>query len=188
MIVAVAEEGVIGLDGGIDGLVHLSDISWDENGEESVRDYKKGQELETVVLSVDPERERISLGIKQLDKDPFSNYLATNAKGDIVNGVIKEVDKRGAVITLAEGIEGYLRVSEISRDRIEDASKVLKEGDDIEARFVGVDRKNRTITLSIKAKDQAEEQAAIKSYSSAPTGKATLGDMLKAQMDEASKE
>ncbi len=187
-IKSITDFGVfIGLDGGIDGLVHLSDISWDEGSEEGVRDYKKGQELETVVLSVDPERERISLGIKQLDKDPFSAYLAGNAKGDIVKGIIKEVDKRGAVVTLAEGIEGYIRGSEISRDRIEDARAALKEGDEIEARFLGVDRKNRTITLSIKAKDFAEEQAAIKSYSSAPTGTATLGDMLKAQMDEASK-
>ncbi|WP_275097590.1 30S ribosomal protein S1 [Sedimenticola hydrogenitrophicus] len=187
-IKSITDFGVfIGLDGGIDGLVHLSDISWDEAGEEGVRDYKKGQELETVVLSVDPERERISLGIKQLDKDPFSAYLANNAKGDIVKGVVKEVDKRGAVITLAEGIEGYIRGSEISRDRVEDARAELKEGDEVEARFLGVDRKNRTITLSIKAKDFAEEQAAIKSYSSAPTGTATLGDMLKAQMDEASK-
>jgi len=187
-IKSITDFGVfIGLDGGIDGLVHLSDISWDEAGEEGVRDYKKGQELETVVLSVDPERERISLGIKQLDKDPFSSYLASNAKGDIVKGIVKEVDKRGAVVTLAEGIEGYIRGSEISRDRVEDARAELKEGDEVEARFLGVDRKNRTITLSIKAKDFAEEQAAIKSYSSAPTGTATLGDMLKAQMDEASK-
>ncbi len=187
-IKSITDFGVfIGLDGGIDGLVHLSDISWDEAGEEGVRDYKKGQELETVVLSVDPERERISLGIKQLDKDPFSAYLANNAKGDIVKGVVKEVDKRGAVVTLAEGIEGYIRGSEISRERVEDARAELKEGDEVEARFLGVDRKNRTITLSIKAKDFAEEQAAIKSYSSAPTGTATLGDMLKAQMDEASK-
>ncbi|TVO79013.1 30S ribosomal protein S1 [Sedimenticola selenatireducens] len=187
-IKSITDFGVfIGLDGGIDGLVHLSDISWDEGSDEGVRDYKKGQELETVVLSVDPERERISLGIKQLDKDPFSAYLAGNAKGDIVKGIVKEVDKRGAVVTLAEGIEGYIRGSEISRERVEDARSELKEGDEVEARFLGVDRKNRTITLSIKAKDFAEEQAAIKSYSSAPTGTATLGDMLKAQMDEASK-
>ena len=184
-IKSITDFGIfIGLDGGIDGLVHLSDISWDEGGEESVRDFKKGQELETVVLSVDPERERISLGVKQLDKDPFSSYLATNTKGSVVNGVIKEVDARGAVVTLEEGIEGYIRVSEISRDRIEDARTVLKEGEAIEAKFMGVDRKNRTITLSMKAKDYAEEQAAIKSYSSGSTGgAATLGDLLKAQMD-----
>ncbi|MEJ1356043.1 MAG: 30S ribosomal protein S1 [Candidatus Sedimenticola sp. (ex Thyasira tokunagai)] len=185
-IKSITDFGIfIGLDGGIDGLVHLSDISWDEGGEESVRDFKKGQELETVVLSVDPERERISLGVKQLDKDPFSSYLATNSKGSVVNGVIKEVDARGAVVTLDEGIEGYIRVSEISRDRIEDARTVLKEGSAIEAKFMGVDRKNRTITLSMKAKDYAEEQAAIKSYSSGSAGgsAATLGDLLKAQMD-----
>jgi len=186
-IKSITDFGIfIGLDGGIDGLVHLSDISWDEMGEESVRDYKKGQELETVVLSVDPERERISLGVKQLDKDPFSSYMAAHNKGTIVNGVIKEVDARGAQITLAEGVEGYLRVSEISRERIEDARTILKEGEDIEARFMGVDRKNRTITLSIKAKDIAEEQAAIKSYTGTPTGgtvgNTTLGDMLKAQL------
>ncbi|MES9856636.1 MAG: 30S ribosomal protein S1 [Sedimenticola sp.] len=186
-IKSITDFGIfIGLDGGIDGLVHLSDISWDENGEESVRDFKKGQELETVVLSVDPERERISLGVKQLDKDPFSSYLATNSKGSVVNGVIKEVDARGAVVTLDEGIEGYIRVSEISRDRIDDARTVLKEGRAIEAKFMGVDRKNRTITLSMKAKDYAEEQAAIKSYTSGSTGgSATLGDLLKAQMDGA---
>ncbi|MES9904720.1 MAG: 30S ribosomal protein S1 [Sedimenticola sp.] len=186
-IKSITDFGIfIGLDGGIDGLVHLSDISWDENGEESVRDFKKGQELETVVLSVDPERERISLGVKQLDKDPFSTYLAVNSKGSVVNGVIKEVDARGAVVTLDEGIEGYIRVSEISRDRVEDARTILKEGAAIEAKFMGVDRKNRTITLSMKAKDYAEEQAAIKSYSSnVSSGAATIGDLLKAQMDGA---
>lgn len=191
-IKSITDFGIfIGLDGGIDGLVHLSDISWDENGEEAVRDFKKGQELETVVLSVDPERERISLGLKQLDKDPFSSYLATNSKGSVVKGIIKEVDAKGAVITLAEGIEGYLRVSEISRDRIEDARTALKEGDEVEAKFMGVDRKNRSIMLSMKAKDYAEEQAAIKSYSSGSTSSSpsgTLGDLLKAQMDSNSEE
>ncbi len=185
-IKSITDFGIfIGLDGGIDGLVHLSDISWDEMGEEAIREYKKGQELETVVLSVDPERERISLGVKQLDKDPFSTYLGTHSKGSIVTGVIKEVDQRGAVITLEEGIEGYLRSSEISRERVEDARMLLKEGEEIEARFMGVDRKNRTITLSIKAKDYAEEQAAIQSYASdAVAGKATLGDLLKQQMED----
>ena len=185
-IKSITDFGIfIGLDGGIDGLVHLSDISWDENGEEAVRNFKKGQELETVVLSVDPERERISLGIKQLDQDPFSSYLATNSKGSIVNGVIREVDAKGAVIELGENIEGYLRASEISRERIEDARSVLKEGEEIEAKFMGVDRKNRTISLSIKAKDVDEEQAAIKSYSrGAVGGGATLGDVLKEQMGQ----
>lgn len=184
-IKSITDFGIfIGLDGGIDGLVHLSDISWDEQGEEAVRNFKKGQELETVVLSVDPERERISLGIKQLDQDPFSSYLAANSKGSIVKGVIKEVDARGAVITLDENIEGYLRASEISRERVEDARSVLKEGEEIEAKFMGVDRKNRTISLSIKAKDVAEEQEAIKSYSRGAAGGATLGDLLKDQMGQ----
>jgi len=138
-----------------------------------------------VVLSVDPERERISLGVKQLDKDPFSTYLGANAKGTIVTGTVKEIDARGAVIILDEGVEGYLRASEISRERVEDARMALKEGDSVEAKFMGVDRKNRTIALSIKAKDYAEEQAAIQSYSrDSVGGTATLGDLLKQQMDE----
>ncbi len=185
-IKSITDFGIfIGLDGGIDGLVHLSDITWDEGGEDAIRTYKKGDDLETVVLSVDPERERISLGVKQLDKDPFSTFLGAHPKGTIVNGTVKEVDARGAVITLEEGIEGYLRASEISRDRVEDARMAVKEGESVEARFMGVDRKNRTITLSIKAKDYAEEQAAIKSYSrDSVGGTATLGDLLKQQMDE----
>ena len=185
-IKSITDFGIfIGLDGGIDGLVHLSDITWDEGGEDAIRTYKKGQDLETVVLSVDPERERISLGVKQLDKDPFSTYLGANAKGTIVTGIVKEIDARGAVIILDEGVEGYLRASEISRERVEDARTALKEGDSLEAKFMGVDRKNRTITLSIKAKDYAEEQAAIQSYSrDSVGGTATLGDLLKQQMDE----
>ncbi len=184
-IKSITDFGIfIGLDGGIDGLVHLSDISWDEMGEEAIREFKKGQELETVVLSVDPERERISLGVKQLDKDPFSTYLGQNSKGSIVKGIIKEVDPKGAVIELAEGIEGYLRASEISRDRVEDARTILKEGEEVEAKFMGVDRKNRTITLSIKAKDYADEQAAIQSYSRETSSATTLGDLLKQQMDK----
>ncbi len=184
-IKSITDFGIfIGLDGGIDGLVHLSDISWDDVGEEAVRDFKKGDEVETVVLSVDPERERISLGIKQLAKDPFSSFVAANAKGSLVNGVVAEVDPRGAVITLADGVEGYLRASELSRDRVEDARSVLKEGDKIEAKFLGVDRKNRTLSLSIKAKDADEESAAIKGYArDAATSAPTLGDLLKAQME-----
>jgi len=184
-IKSITDFGIfIGLEGGIDGLVHLSDISWDETGEDMIRKYKKGDELETVVLSVDPERERISLGIKQLDKDPFSTFLATHEKGGIVKGVVSEVDAKGAVVTLAEGVEGYLRASELSRDRVEDARTVLKEGDEIEAKFLGVDRKNRTISLSIKAKDADEEQRAIKGYAKeAQSATATLGDILKEQMD-----
>ncbi|MCF6355694.1 MAG: 30S ribosomal protein S1 [Candidatus Polarisedimenticolaceae bacterium] len=187
-IKSITDFGIfIGLDGNIDGLVHLSDISWDEAGEGIIRNYKKGQEIEAVVLSVDPERERISLGVKHLDKDPFSSYVGANAKGSIVQGVVKEVDAKGAVITLAEGIEGYLRASELSRDRVEDARSVLKEGEEIEAKFLGVDRKNRTISLSIKAKDVDEETSAIKGYASvAKAGKATLGDLLKEQMGEKS--
>ncbi len=187
-IKSITDFGIfIGLEGNIDGLVHLSDISWDEAGEEAVRNFKKGQEIETVVLSVDPERERISLGVKHLDKDPFSSYVGSHAKGSIVTGVVKEVDPKGAVITLAEGIEGYLRASELSRDRVEDARTVLKEGAEIEAKFLGVDRKNRTISLSIKAKDAAEEAEAIQNYASgSKAGTATLGDLLKGQMGDKS--
>ena len=189
-IKSITDFGIfIGLDGGIDGLVHLSDISWDEAGEQALRSYSKGDELETVVLSVDPERERISLGVKQLDKDPFSSFVALNDKGSIVTGTITEVDPKGATVALADGVEGYLRASEISRDRVEDARAVLKAGDEIEAKFLGVDRKNRTLSLSIKAKDMEEESAAIKGYAraSAP-GTATLGDILKQQMEEAQKD
>jgi len=185
-IKSITDFGIfIGLDGGIDGLVHLSDISWDESGEQSLRRHQKGDELETVVLSVDPERERISLGVKQLDKDPFSSFVALNEKGSVVTGTIREVDAKGATVVLAEGVEGYLRASEISRDRIEDARAVLKVNDEIEAKFIGVDRKNRTLSLSIKAKDMDEENAAIKGYArDAQAGTATLGDILKQQMEE----
>ncbi|MCF1183527.1 30S ribosomal protein S1 [Marichromatium gracile] len=186
-IKSITDFGIfIGLEGGIDGLVHLSDISWDESGEQALRRYKKGDELETVVLSVDPERERISLGVKQLDKDPFSSFVALHDKGSIVTGVITEVDPKGATIALADGVEGYLRASEISRDRVEDARTVLKAGEEIEAKFLGVDRKNRTLSLSMKAKDVEEEQAAIKGYArESSSGTATLGDILKEQMEEA---
>ncbi len=185
-IKSITDFGIfLGLDGGIDGLVHLSDISWDEPGEESIRGYKKGEEIETVVLSVDPERERISLGIKQLDKDPFSSYVGAHAKGSVVKGRVKEVDAKGAVVTLDEGVEGYLRASELSRDRVEDARSLLKEGDEVEAKFVGVDRKNRTISLSVKAKDADEEAAAIKGYArEAASSTTTLGDLLKEQMND----
>ena len=184
-IKSITDFGIfIGLDGGIDGLIHLSDISWDDEGEDAIRNFKKGDELETVVLSVDPERERISLGIKQLAQDPFSLFVAANEKGSFVNGTVAEVDAKGAVITLADGVEGYLRASELSRDRVEDARTMLKEGDEIEAKFIGVDRKNRTISLSVKAKDADEEAAAIKGYArDAATSAPTLGDLLKEQMD-----
>ncbi|MCU7892407.1 MAG: 30S ribosomal protein S1 [Candidatus Thiodiazotropha sp. (ex. Lucinoma kazani)] len=184
-IKSITDFGIfIGLDGGIDGLIHLSDISWDDEGEDAIRNFKKGDELETVVLSVDPERERISLGIKQLAQDPFSSFVAAHEKGSFVKGVVAEVDAKGAVIALVDGVEGYLRASELSRDRVEDARSVLKEGSEIEAKFTGVDRKNRTITLSIKAKDADEEAAAIKGYArDAATSVPTLGDLLKEQMD-----
>jgi small subunit ribosomal protein S1 len=183
-IKSITDFGIfIGLEGGIDGLVHLSDISWDEPGEEAIRRFKKGDEIESVVLSVDPERERISLGIKQLDRDPFSSYVAAHEKGSLVKGAVIEVDAKGASVELVDGVEGYVRASEISRDRVEDARSVLKPGDRIEAKFVGVDRKNRSISLSIKQKDADEEAAAIKGYSrDAQTGTATLGDILKEQM------
>ncbi|MBD1390935.1 30S ribosomal protein S1 [Neiella sp. HB171785] len=161
-IKSITDFGIfIGLDGGIDGLVHLSDISWNAAGEEAVREYKKGDEVTAVVLQVDPERERISLGVKQLAEDPFNKYLNDNKKGAIVNGTVAAVDAKGATIALADSVEGYLRVADISRDRIEDASLVLNEGDAVEAKLMGVDRKNRQINLSIRAKDEAEEKAAL---------------------------
>src|SRR5687767_15201692 len=171
----------IGLPGGIDGLVHLSDISWDVPGEEAVRNFQKSQQLEAMVLSIDPERERISLGVKQLAKDPFSAYIAENPKGTIVRGTVKEVDARGAIIDLGNGVEGQLRASELGRDRVEDARTVLKEGEEIEAKFTGVDRKSRTISLSIKAKEMHEEQEAVQSYRSSDSESrgTSLGDLLK---------
>ncbi|MBR9906711.1 MAG: 30S ribosomal protein S1 [Gammaproteobacteria bacterium] len=163
-IKSITDFGIfIGLDGGIDGLVHLSDISWNAAGEEAVRDFKKGEEVTAVVLQVDAERERISLGIKQLEEDPFNNYLAANKKGAIVKGKVIEVDAKGAKVELADSVEGYVRVADISRDRIEDATTELSVGDEIEARFMGVDRKNRTLSLSIRAKDEVEEKEAIDS-------------------------
>jgi small subunit ribosomal protein S1 len=183
-IKSITDFGIfIGLDGNIDGLVHLSDISWTMAGEEAIRQYKKGDEVETVILAIDPERERISLGIKQLEQDPFQNYLAAHEKGAIVSGVVKEVDVKGAVITLADSVEGYLRASEIQRDRLEDARTQLSVGDQIEAKFIGVDKKTKTITLSIKAKDQDEESAAIKDYTQ-QASTPTLGDLFKEQMEK----
>ena len=188
-IKSITDFGIfIGLDGGIDGLVHLSDISWNAPGEEAVRQYKKGQEVEAVVLAVDPERERISLGIKQLDKDPFSNFVADHPKGTIVKGRILSVDAKGAIIDLGQGVEGTLRASELTRERVEDARSLLKEGEDIEAKFIGVDRKNRTISLSIKAKDMAEEAEVLQDYSRKSSTGATLGDIFKEQMSNAQDE
>ncbi|ATZ94283.1 MULTISPECIES: 30S ribosomal protein S1 [Dickeya] len=163
-IKSITDFGIfIGLDGGIDGLVHLSDISWNVAGEEAVREYKKGDEIAAVVLQVDAERERISLGVKQLAEDPFNNYLSVNKKGAIVTGKVTAVDAKGATVELADGVEGYLRASEASRDRIEDATLVLSVGDEIEAKYTGVDRKNRVVSLSIRAKDEADEKDAIAS-------------------------
>ncbi|VGK03449.1 30S ribosomal protein S1 [Klebsiella pneumoniae] len=161
-IKSITDFGIfIGLDGGIDGLVHLSDISWNVAGEEAVREYKKGDEIAAVVLQVDAERERISLGVKQLAEDPFNNYVALNKKGAIVVGKVTAVDAKGATVELADGVEGYLRASEASRDRVEDATLVLSVGDEVEAKFTGVDRKNRVVSLSVRAKDEAEEKDAI---------------------------
>ncbi|NOY62041.1 MAG: 30S ribosomal protein S1 [Gammaproteobacteria bacterium] len=184
-IKSITDFGVfVGLDGCIDGLIHLSDISWDMPGEEAIRNYKKGDEIEAVVLAIDPERERISLGIKQLEKDPFSGYVAEHAKGTIVKGTVGEVDAKGAIIHLEGAAEGYLRASELSRDRVEDARTVLNTGDEIEAKFMGVDRKNRTISLSLKAKEMGDEAAALDDYNRMASngGNATLGDILKEQM------
>lgn len=187
-IKSITDFGIfIGLDGGIDGLVHLSDISWNEPGETAVRRYSKGEEIETVILSVDPDRERISLGIKQLDQDPFTDYTAVNDRGSIVNGVVREIEPKEAVVELAEDVRGLLKASEISIDRVEDARMALQEGQDIEVKIISIDRKNRTISLSVKAKDVEEERTAVrehKSKESAAVGPTTLGDLIKAQMDQ----
>ncbi|QWD80231.1 30S ribosomal protein S1 [Polynucleobacter sp. MWH-Spelu-300-X4] len=184
-IKSITDFGVfIGLPGGIDGLVHLSDLSWQETGEEAVRKYKKGDEVETVVLAIDVEKERISLGIKQLSGDPFNNYTSTSDKGSIVDGTVKSVDAKGAVIQLADEVEGYLRASEISTDRVEDARNLLKEGDAVNAMIINIDRKSRNINLSIKAKDSADQQQAIsKLQNEASAGTTNLGALLKAKLD-----
>ncbi|MBM4196519.1 MAG: 30S ribosomal protein S1 [Gammaproteobacteria bacterium] len=180
-IKSITDFGVfIGLPGGIDGLVHVSDISWDTPGEEAVRKYKKGEDIEAVVLTIDPERERISLGVKQLDSDPLTGFLSQFPKGSIVKGTVTEVDARGAIVDIEGGIQGQLRASELSRDRVEDARTVLSVGDVVEARFIGMDRKSRVISLSIKAKEAHEEAEAMENYrSSESTGGTTLGDLLK---------
>jgi len=186
-IKSITDFGVfIGLSGGIDGLVHLSDLSWSAPGEEAVRNYKKGDEVEALVLSIDVERERISLGIKQMEGDPFTNFIATHDKNSVVKGTVRSVDQKGAVIDLADDVEGYLRVSEVSRERIEDLRQVLKEGDPVEAMIINVDRKSRSINLSIKAKDQAEQTEAIQKLqaeSSAASGTTSLGALLKAKLN-----
>jgi len=187
-IKSITDFGIfIGLEGNIDGLVHLSDISWDEPGEEAVRAYKKGDEIETVILSIDSERERISLGIKQLSDDPFVSYVGEFEKCSIVKGVVSSVDAKSATVALKDGVEGVLRASEISRDKVEDARNVLKEGDEVEVKVISVDRKSRVLGLSIKAIEIDDEKSAIQEHrnqepaSAAPT---TIGDLIKAEMEK----
>lgn len=186
-IKSITDFGIfIGLDGGIDGLVHLSDLSWNTTGEDVVRNYKKGDTLEAVVLAVDPERERISLGVKQLEQDPMGQYVASNAKGSIVRGKVKEVDAKGAVVELDGGIEGYIAARDIAKERVEDASQYLKVGQEIEAKIIGTDRKGRSMQLSIKAKDEAEQQEALADYNrasaEASSGTTKLGALLREQL------
>jgi small subunit ribosomal protein S1 len=185
VIKSITDFGIfVGLNGDIDGLVHMSDVSWDVEGVEAIRDYKKGDTIEAVVLSIDPERERISLGIKQMEQDPVSTFMAEYKKGAIVKGTVISVDAKAAIIDLGDGVEGTLRASELSRDRVEDASTVLKVGDVVEAKLMGVDRKSRALNLSVKAKDYEDESEAMKDYSnSQETTSTTLGDLLKEQMD-----
>ena len=186
-IKSITDFGIfIGLDGNIDGLIHLTDLSWNKVGEDAVRDYQKGQEVEAMVLSIDPERERISLGIKQIEKDPFASFIASQPKGSIVTGVVISVDAKAAVLDLGDGIEGLLRASEMATDRVEDARSFMNEGDKVEAKITGMDRKGRSIYLSIKAKDSDEEQEALKDYtatSEAKTATTSFGDLLKEKMD-----
>jgi small subunit ribosomal protein S1 len=187
-IKSITDFGIfIGLEGNIDGLVHLSDISWNETGEEAVRNYKKGDEIETVILSIDPERERISLGVKQLEDDPFGNYVSANDRGSIVTGEVIEVDAKSVVIKLADEVEGVLKASDISRERVEDARSQFKVGDSVEAKIISVDRKNRGLALSIKAKDYDDEKDAVQSLKETEAESAspgTIGDLIKAQMSE----
>jgi len=188
IIKSITDFGIfIGLDGNIDGLVHLSDISWDEPGEEAVREYKKGDEIETVILSIDSERERISLGVKQLEDDRFMNYVSEFERGSIVKGTISALDVKSATITLREGVEGVLRASELSRDKVEDARNVLNEGDEIEVKIVSVDRKTRVLSLSVKAIEIDDEKSAIQNHKKTDTADAslgTIGDLIKAEMDK----
>jgi small subunit ribosomal protein S1 len=186
-IKSITDFGIfIGLNGGIDGLVHLSDLSWKLPGEEAVRNYKKGDEVEAAILSIDAERERISLGIKQLEGDPFTNYVAGHDKGSIVTGSVKAIDAKGATVTLDTDVEGYLRASEISQDKVEDIRTHLKEGDRVEAKIINIDRKNRAINLSIKAKDMADQAEAMQKLAgeqnTANAGTTNLGALLKAKL------
>jgi len=184
VIKSITDFGIfIGLDGGIDGLVHMSDITWNETGEDAVRRFKKGDELEAMVLAVDPERERISLGVKQLEQDPFTSFMANFPKGSIVTGKVISVDAKGAVLDLGDGVEGHLRSSELGRERVDDARNVVHEGDEIEARVIGVDRKSRAVSLSIKAKEMHDEKEAMEDYGrSATVGPGKLGDLLREQI------
>ncbi|SHH05337.1 small subunit ribosomal protein S1 [Hydrocarboniphaga daqingensis] len=183
-IKSITDFGVfIGLNGGIDGLVHLSDLDWNDDGSNAVRKYQKGMEVNAVVLAIDSARERISLGVKQVAQDPLTQFMAENAKGAMVKGTVKSVETRGAVIELAGGVEGYIKANDLSRERVEDATKVLKEGDTLEARFIGVDRKSRIVTLSVREKEIQEEAEIVQEYSrNASTGKTSLGDLLKDQL------
>ena len=187
-IKSITDFGIfIGLEGDIDGLVHLSDISWEEPGEETVRNYTKGDEIETVILSVDRERERISLGIKQLEEDPFMDYASEYEKGSIVKGVVSDIDAKSATITLQEGVDGVLRASEISRDKVEDARNALKAGDEIEVKILSVDRKNRILSLSVKAIEIDAEKAVIKEHKNqeaSDVSPGTIGDLIKAELDK----
>ena len=187
-IKSITDFGIfIGLDGGIDGLVHLSDISWNDTGEQAVRDYQKGQEVTTVVLAIDPERERISLGIKQLEDDPFNDYVAVNDRGTIVTGTVVEVTEKDAIIKLAEEVEGVLRASELSQERVEDARTVLKAGDEVEVKITAVDRKNRTLNLSVKAKDIEDEREAMREHKEREQDSATattIGDLIRKEMEQ----
>ncbi len=182
-IKSITDFGIfIGLDGGIDGLVHLSDISWKGTGEDLVRNFKKGEEIEAVVLAVDPERERISLGIKQLEQDPFGSYMAAHPKGSIVNGVVREVDARGVTVDLSEGVEGYLRASDIAKERVDDATQYFRAGEKIEAKFTGLDRRGRTLQLSIRAKEDDELAEALEDYHNTSIGTTKLGALLKEKL------
>jgi small subunit ribosomal protein S1 len=187
-IKSITDFGIfIGLEGSIDGLVHLSDISWQEEGEVAERKYSKGDEIETVIQAIDPERERISLGIKQLEDDPFNNYVNVNDKGAIVTGTVTEVEPKAAKLTLAEDVEGILKASEISRDKVEDARNVLQVGEEVEVKIINVDRKNRSLNLSIKAKEYDEEKQAIRDHreqQDVESTATTLGDLIKAKMDK----
>jgi small subunit ribosomal protein S1 len=183
-IKSITDFGIfIGLDGGIDGLIHLSDLSWDDEGEDALRDFNKGDDVEAVVLAVDPERERISLGVKQVQGDPFSDFVAANGKGSLVSGVIGVVDARGATVNLGDGVEGYLRASELSRDQVEDARSYLKEADEIDSKVISIDRKSRRISLSVKALEVQKESEVIQEYSQKSAGGSSqLADKLKEKL------